>query len=614
MFGTLVIQLPSDYDGGELRVRHRKEEQIFDFSGSKGVADYNYAAFYADCEHELCEVTRGYRLCLVYNLVYSGKGSCPAPIDNSKVVAQVVEDMRKWEQDDDSLPFLAYVLNHDYCEASLSFGLLKNGDRAKAEAILEAEKRIKFCLYLGIVTLEQHCSMSGDYGYGCSREDMSIEDIEEESFTVERLVSPTGGILDDGIKLELTKDAIVPEDIFDSFEPDDEDLEPTGNEGTTLDRTYHQAALFIWPSKNTIIVTGEIKEPLETLNSKLCESQDSQQLGECEDLAKEIVAAVCKKPDFRPNEEDIITLLSCLKRLKAITLVSDLFKTIAVKHLQLLQHQPFCEAVVELGNAFGWEQLETALVVLFKGAVAKKITIAFNFLSSLATGSLSSQRLNVCQKMVKIICIALTNEQKVPCNSPQSVRSKNFVCRLFKLLCVLQCEEHLEVVIPSFFRQPKRYSLQNTLVPAAIELHQTMKENSSTALTSLISQCVTTLEQLTQQAPTWSLQTTFNCRCEFCTKLAAFLKDPQKLVTRFSTKLSNRNHLERLLWNNSEVSCTTERRASPHTLVVTKTDGRFKMHRARLELLERIRPLLSQEKPPQVKRPKLDDVSCIVID
>ena len=166
--------------------------------------------------------------------------------------------------------------------------------------------------------------MSADYEYGCSCEDMSIEHIEDESFSVEKSVLPTGEILDDGIKLELTKDAIAPEDIFESFEPDDEDLEPTGNEGTTLNRTYHQAALFIWPSKNTIMVTGEIKEPLETLNSKLCESQDSQQLGECEDLAKEIVAAVCKKPDFRPNEEDIITLLSCLKRLKAITLVSVL--------------------------------------------------------------------------------------------------------------------------------------------------------------------------------------------------------------------------------------------------------------------------------------------------
>ena len=185
--------------------------------------------------------------------------------------------------------------------------------------------------------------------------------------------------------------------------------------------------------------------------------------------------------------------------MKAIVLVCELFKAIAIHHLKLLQHRPFGEAVVELGNAFGWEQLEEGLVALFENAVTRAITIACNFLSSLATGSLSSQQLNVYQKMVGVICHALTNEQGIV--PPQGACSKDFICELFKTLC----EDQLGVLIPSFFRQPKRYSLHNTLVPAAIELHQTMKENSTTALTSLISQCVTTLEQHTQQAPTWLL-------------------------------------------------------------------------------------------------------------
>ena len=612
MFGTLVIQLPSDYGGGELRVRHRNEEQKFGFSGLQGITNYNYAAFYADCEHELCEVTRGYRLCLVYNLVYSGDGACPAPIDNTKSVAEVVEDIRVWEQDDDGLPYMAYVLDHSYCEASLSFGLLKNGDRAKGEVILEAEKQSNFCLYLGIVTLEQHCSMCGDYGYGSSREDFDVEDIIDESLTVDTLVSSTGDFLDDSI--ELTHDAIVPGDVFESIEPAEEDFESyTGNAGATLDRTYHQAALFIWPTKNAILVTGDVKEAIKNLNTKLCQSEDSQQqLGsECEDLAKEIIA-VCKNSKFRPNIQDMISLLLCLKRLKAIVLVCELFKAITIHHLKLLQHRPFGEAVVQLGNDFGWEELEKALLALFENAVARAITIACNFLSSLATGSLSSQQLNVYQKMVGIICHALTNEQDtVP---PQGARSKDFICELFKTLCMLKCEDQLGVLIPSFFRQPKRYSLHNTLVPAAIELHQTMKENRSTALTSLLSQCVTTLEQLTQQVPTWSMQANLTCRCELCTRLAASLRDPHRSVVRFRTNQSNRSHLEQQLKNcRVAVTCTTECHGVPYTLVVTKSDVNFKTYRTRMALLDRLRPLIGQEKPP-VKRQKLDDVSCIVID
>ena len=627
MFGTLVIQLPSDYDGGELRVRHRDEEEIFDFSGSKGVNDYNYAAFYADCEHELCEVTRGYRLCLVYNLVYSGDGACPVPIDNSEVAAKVVEDMREWEQDDDSLPYMAYVLDHNYCEASLSFGLLKNGDRAKAEVILEAEKQMMFCLYLGIVTLEQHCTLGGGYNgrrryeYGYSREDYYVEDIEKEELYVVKLVSSNGKFLDNINSIELTHDAIVPE----LGKPTDENFKPyTGYAAATLERFYLKAALFIWPMKHTILVTGDVNDAIEKLDSKICESQDNQQLqGECEDLAKEIVA-VSTNSEFCPYEANIIILMSCLKQLKAIDLVCDFFKAICIHNLDIVKHQAFCETVVEIGNAFGWEQLEEALVALLETAVAREINIACNFLSSLATGSLSSQRLKVCQKMVDVICHTLTNEQDInPLKvsdwfhlTARGFRSKGFVCELFKTLYVLQCEDQLGVVTQSFFRQPNRFSLLDTLVPAAIELHETMKENSTTALTSLISQCVIILEQLTQQAPTWSIQTNLDCRCDFCTKLAAFLKDPQKSVTRFHTKQSNRSHLEQKLiaHHSTDVSGTTEcHSAVPYTLVVTKNDGKFKTYRTRLALLNRIRPILGQENPP-VKRQKLDDVSCIVID
>ena len=68
MVASLVIVLPSAYEGGELVVRHEGQEQTI---GSSEVDDrfrLRYAAFYADCEHEIRPVRKGYRLCLVYNL------------------------------------------------------------------------------------------------------------------------------------------------------------------------------------------------------------------------------------------------------------------------------------------------------------------------------------------------------------------------------------------------------------------------------------------------------------------------------------------------------------------------------------------------------------------
>ena len=279
----------------------------------------------------------------------------------------------------------------------------------------------------------------------------------------------------------------------------------------------------------------------------------------------------------------------------------------------IVKHQSFCEMVVELGTAFGWEQLEEALVALLEGAVAKKMSVACNFLSSLATGSLSSQQLSVYRKMADVVCHALTNEQDTVQNplqglarkTTEGVRSKEFICDLFKTLCALQCEDQLVVVVPSFFRQPNRYSLLDTLVPAAIELHQTMKENSSTALTSLISQCVTTLEQHTKQAPNWFVQNDFvTCECKLCSNLAEFLNDPRKKVARF---LTDHGHLERQLERHcrEDVSFTSNYHTPSRKILVqvTKKDDHFKTHQAKLELLERIRPLLNQKKQ-QVKRQK----------
>lgn len=64
MFGTLVVVLPSPHRGGELVVRHAGHEVVVDLSEGD-VSELSYAAFYADCEHEVRPVTEGNRVCLV---------------------------------------------------------------------------------------------------------------------------------------------------------------------------------------------------------------------------------------------------------------------------------------------------------------------------------------------------------------------------------------------------------------------------------------------------------------------------------------------------------------------------------------------------------------------
>ncbi|KAK6858062.1 hypothetical protein PG995_005761 [Apiospora arundinis] len=86
-FGSLVVCLPVDHEGGQLKVRHKGEEMTFDWSTNptsqpnqnkknKSKPDsqaIHWAAFYSDCEHEVLEVTSGHRITLTYNL-YAVRG------------------------------------------------------------------------------------------------------------------------------------------------------------------------------------------------------------------------------------------------------------------------------------------------------------------------------------------------------------------------------------------------------------------------------------------------------------------------------------------------------------------------------------------------------------
>lgn len=76
-FGSLVVCLPFEHNGGALEIRHKGNSITFDW-GKEGKAEgesfIRWAAFYSDCEHEVFEVTSGHRLTLTYNL-YAVRGN-----------------------------------------------------------------------------------------------------------------------------------------------------------------------------------------------------------------------------------------------------------------------------------------------------------------------------------------------------------------------------------------------------------------------------------------------------------------------------------------------------------------------------------------------------------
>ena len=128
MFGTLVVALPSEHEGGMLFVRHAEREIQIDLRGSD-TEEIAYAAFYADCEHEVHPITSGYRVCLIYNLVQKAsqeKAKLTAP-DYREAITTSANLLKEWIErnplmGEEAPPKkLVYLLEHHYTEAGLSF-------------------------------------------------------------------------------------------------------------------------------------------------------------------------------------------------------------------------------------------------------------------------------------------------------------------------------------------------------------------------------------------------------------------------------------------------------------------------------------------------------------
>ena len=618
-------------------MKHAKREHIFDFSGLKGSTGFHYAALYADCQHELCTVTRGHRLCLVYNLMHAGPGYCPAPIDNTLLVKRAVEAMKGWIEHPCSYPpMIAIPLAHKYCEASLSFACLKNTDRAKADLLRMVNQEVPFDLFLCIVKIAQQ------WGGECYSECSSFMegDLIEQKMMAEHLVSPSGKKAEN---ITLDDEMIMPEGALDSVldsEPDDEELEVTGNEGATMDRWYSQAALLLWPRQHRLEALGlgimgdRLSKSIKK-NSPLERSGEKWQkyYGMCQKL---IPVALSQKP----NAETATTLLLSAIALGECTLVSSLLgptsdtdnsTTEPVTAASYLASAEFLDAVLLACSTFTWDSLQPCLSKLLESGATQDVVGCVQLFYRLVTlqPSLKPEQQAMGQELAVPICKVLGEEQDIVSRPitcwfwmsdppPSAVRSQDFVCSLLKTLSLLDCTTHLESLLTHFLSLPKRYPLETVLIPAAEEFDQWSGKKCN-ALLRFSAVGIDKLEATTKtpidEPLNWSQNVTITCKCQDCTELKLFFQHPTRTSARFKRKESRHYHLEdQMRTSNCDCTHTTERSGNSKTLVVTKTRKKLEVKKQErettLRLLSRLKALCVRDPSgPSTKRPCMIDVT-----
>ena len=260
MFGTMVVELPSEHSGGALIVRYEGEEVIADFSAADHQFNINYTAFYADCEHEVKPLESGYRICLVYNLIKQQKNNGTAIITVSRQAEAIAQLLKEEINDYRKEPFI-FLLGHQYTPENFAYDTLKLNDRFKADALLKAAELAGCYAKLCLVTSYKIGSPAYDGYYdddnGVS-DDAEMEEVYEERLEIGYWIK--NGIPDLNVSFEEN-------DLIATFAiEDDEPLikEATGymgNYGPDLEHWYHYGAVMIWTNDaNAVLLKSTKKE------------------------------------------------------------------------------------------------------------------------------------------------------------------------------------------------------------------------------------------------------------------------------------------------------------------------------------------------------------------
>lgn len=166
--GRLVICLPSEHKGGEVRLEHAGKYHA-SANALDSAFDLSALAWHSGVTHQVMEVKSGHRLELNY-IITQRSGTAKSADFFLKQQARLEEGISRWPG---GLPWLAYFLDHKYSQARLCSASLKARDRAVIQVLSSGCSEAGIYLFFGNVTKKE-------YDRACSPGTYSDDDDDEE--------------------------------------------------------------------------------------------------------------------------------------------------------------------------------------------------------------------------------------------------------------------------------------------------------------------------------------------------------------------------------------------------------------------------------------------------
>jgi len=613
MFATLVLALPSTSSGGELVVRHQQREVKLDLA-NEDPSELTFAAFYADCVHEVLPITAGSRATLVYNLIRKGKVGGLRPPDYQTETACVTELLQKWENSktglNDGVPEkVIYPLGHAYSLAELDFVKLKGADAAVAAVLRSAAPKAACDLHLALLSIEE--SGAAEYNGSYRRRYRGYDDDEFEAgevFDRSALLTEWRGA--DGKSLTLgeipiEEGEVSPPDVLEDIDPDEEHFhEATGNEGASFERTYRCAALVLWPRRRRLAVLNQAglaaTQPyLESLAANWSDEgaqPDSALWMEAHELSGYVLDTWPQAAWYGHGDDDeedetgngmqgrrcseLARFLSTLTTLKDLTLIEAALALLTSRHGHDKSENAAILAAVALFPAERAAQLIEAIIT-------SHATEALAPCCALLRAAIAGPFLAAPQRLATAAADLIASLPGDPARAPvdQWGRRRHIapgagvIADLVRIAEAFDTEQARRLA-RHLLAWPKAYDVDRALIPAIKRLLGRGAQRSGTTMSDLIVACLRHIENRAAEplkAPeTWTRASSIRCSCEPCAALRRFLASSTTEAWTLKGRAEIRSHVEgEIRTAGADVDVRTLRQGSPHTLVCRKNSASY---------------------------------------
>jgi len=599
MIATLTLSLPTSGAGGELLVRHEDQETLFAMNANEP-SEISYAAFYADCLHEVRPVNQGHRISLVFNLfIPSGQKLVGAPVYTT-VTQKITSCLLNWKKIGKSEK-LVWLLEHLYTEDGLSFDTLKGIDEVVARILGEAADHANFQISAAVLHVHDYGEPEYDGGYW---EEPSIYSEMGEHFDrdqhLENWVARDGSHPPFG-QLSLDDSELLQPEQIEHADPDEALIEDyTGNAGPLLQQIYRLAALVVWPKEMTLKIVAK-----NNINQAVSWVKTQRKHVKKEEMYLLVSQLIDVWPEARNqcSTYHLPEMLGLLGKTGYVDLLKKFLDQLFASFYDGQGSKPLAEVILLIDPKYA-EEFLIKIVKQFMPLYPKDILSLMKILLHKKSVQSESKRYDTLRK---VMCLATENLPLALKHSTELLKKEQMtlridgydsyrnqskyhrkhhldsldICTLFKLLLSLNLPKESIQVIDIFKDFPVAVTPGRMLPKVFKDLNKLKKFRDTKTLLILWQQSVDFLLQRSSTPPKEPMDWIIDGdeipdTHDHFRELRAFCQNPVVQIQRLSYKEELRRHLkETIKALRLDIDYETERKGRPYSLVCTKNRNSF---------------------------------------